>query len=117
MHQQPRLFSRPAENQAAARFMHRIREFLQSLQSRGINSGHISKAKNNDGRQLRQAGSHFVQLVGGAEKKWPMDTKDRHVIGNLLVLENVHVTFANVFMGYLSHRGCRGHLPYEDEGR
>ena len=117
MHQKPRLLSRSAKNQASPRFMHHIRQFLERLQSSGIDRRHIPQAQNDDGWQFGKLGNDFIQLIRGAEKKRPMDPKNCHVVGNLLMLENMHVTFSNVFVSYLrDRRRCR-HFSYEDKRR
>src|SRR5690349_23439634 len=69
MHQAGGLLARAAKDEAAARFVHGVRQLFKSLQARGIDGGHVSQSKDYDGGQFRKFSDDFFDLVGGAEKK------------------------------------------------
>lgn len=75
--------------------------------------GHVSKTENDDRRQIPEPRSDRVDFICGPKEKRPVDPEDRHVGRNLLVLQDVRVSFAETFLGHARY-GCRGrHLANE----
>jgi len=66
--------------------VHHVRKFFQGLQAGGVDCGHIPQTQNHDRRQFLDLGEDFVNLVGRAEKKWPVNTENRHVSWDIFML-------------------------------
>ena len=94
MHQTGGLFTRAAEDQAAAGGMHGIGQLFESLQAGSVDGRHVAETQHEDGRQLRKSLDHLVNLIGSAKKKRSVDAEDGHVRRNFLVLQDVHLSFA-----------------------
>ena len=52
--------------------------------------------------------NHFLNFIRGSEKKRSMNAEDGHVRRNFLVLQDVHLPFAQIFVRDLGNcsRGC-----------
>ncbi len=68
------------------------------------------------GGRRRDAGENFVDLVGGAEKKWAVDAEDGDVVRDYLVLQDVGVAVLHVFVGDGGNGGGFGDFADENEG-
>ena len=115
LHQSRRLFARTAQDESSAGAVHHVRKFFQGLQSGGVDCGHIPQAQNHDRRQFLDLREDFFNLVGRTEKKWPVNAENRHLGWDFLVLQDVRVAFANIFLRHLGDSRCRGNLADEHQ--
>ncbi len=113
VHQARRLFPCAAKNEGSASAVDRVGEGFEGLQASGVNGGHISQAQNHDGWQIANARNDFFDFVGGSEEKRAVDPEDGDIRRNFLVLQNVGVAFADVFVGDLAYGG--GGRDFADE--
>ncbi len=67
LHQLSGLLACAAQDQSPSGAVHDVRKFLESLQTRSVNRGHVSKPKDNDWRQRRDLRKEFVDFISSAE--------------------------------------------------
>jgi hypothetical protein len=72
-----------------------VSKLLQRLKSGGVYRSHVSEPENNDGGQIGQTRKNRIALIGCAKEKRPMDSKDAHIAGDFLVMQDMNVTLAN----------------------
>ena len=77
----------------------------------GVDRRHVAQAEDHDRRQFIDPVDHALKFVGRAEEKRAVDAKNRHVVGNVLVLEDVHAAFFQVFGRHLIDGRRARHAP------
>ena len=96
--------------------MHDVRQILERLQARGVDSGHVPQTQNHDRRQVWNAIDDHIDFVGGAEEKRPVNAENGHVRRNFLVLQNVRVAFLQIFVRSPRRRWWSRDFADENEG-
>ena len=91
------LFPGSAKNEFSSRFVHLVGEFLQCLKASGIDRSHVPEPQDNDGGKLVQTRNNRIELICCAEEKGAMDSEDADVGGDFFVLQDMSMTFSNVF--------------------
>ena len=115
MHQARGLLSSPAKNQSPARPVHDVRKILQSLQSGGVDRGHVPQPQYDDRRKVGNTGDNFLDFVRRSKKERSMDAEDGDVGWNFLVLQNMRMTFTQILVCHFRDGRCLRHFSYENQ--
>src|SRR5688572_363346 len=70
---------------------------FQGMQARSVDRGHVPKAQNHNGCELRQIHGLLKQLLGRAEEEWTVNAQNADVPRYLLVLEDVRPAILDIF--------------------
>src|SRR5271170_3825847 len=117
LHQASGLLTRAAQDQSSAGAVYRVGKLFESLQPGRVNRCHVAKTKDNDRWQLRDLRKYFVDFVGGAEEKRPMNAEDGYIRRNFLVLQNVSVALLQILLGHSRHGGGFRHFANVNKRR
>ena len=109
------LFARAAENQRALAGLQIPGNFFQREQSRCIERSHVAQAQNDHWRQLVHVFGHHGNLVRGAKQKRPVNAKNRRVIGDVFILQDVHAAVFDVVVSDLRNRRSCGDTADEQQ--
>ena len=90
-----------AEQQRSAGFMQSFCKSLDSVNAGGVDGRHVAQAQNDHRCKCFEVDGRFDQLLCGAEKKRPVNAKQRHVRRKDAALQHVGQAVADVFV---SHR-------------
>ena len=115
LHHGLRLLPRAAEYRGPTRRPQPQRQIFERAQAGGVDRRHVAQPKDHDGRQLVDPIGDALQLVGGAEEERTVDAEDRHVVGDVLVLQDVHPAILQVLRRHLVHRRRTRHAPDVEE--
>ena len=109
MHQARRLFARAAQDQAAAGLLctasARLSRACRPVASIAVM---FRRRRTMTGGNFGMLLDHFVDFVRRSKQKRAVDAENGDVRGNFLVLQDVHMPFAEIFVGDLrDRRGVR----------
>jgi len=96
-HRAGRLCRRAANHQRPSLLPQILGQLFDRAQAGPINGGHVPAAQDDNRRQRLRLCRDVVELVGRSKQKRPVDAKDRDVIGNRLVLQDVRPPRLDVF--------------------
>src|SRR5579863_9279452 len=91
-----RLIARATHEEYFARFVQTLREAFECVDSGGIERRHITEAQDDNVAKMTEVARSFGQLLGGSEEEWPVDAEDRHIGGDVLILQDVGLPVAEV---------------------
>ncbi len=69
------------------------------------------------GGKVVQARSDFLELVGGSKQKRPVNPENAHVRRNFFVLQDMRLSFAEIFLGDARDGSGRRHFADEHQHR